>query len=185
MQMTEGWIGLALALTLAGCGVSRGLIAPPQAEERAMHDRGIEALVTSLYEAFCFDPGGQADWKKMEALFAKGASFVAPIQQGRAVRIVDTAGFIDDFKGWIAGSEVGRTGLHERVLRTRIERFANIAHVYVTFEGFVPGEERAQTLGVDSLQLVLDRGQWKVASFTSQYTNAELPLPELFEPGPR
>jgi hypothetical protein len=34
-----------------------------------------------------------------------------------------------------------------------------------------------RTRGVDSLQLVLDRGEWKLASFTTQYSTDDAPLP--------
>lgn len=147
-----------------------------------MEEAKIEGLIDSLYTAFCFDPEGVADWRRMRSLFADGANFVSPIQPGRPVKIVDADGFVADFKQWIETSAVGRTGLHERVTKTRIEVFANIAHAFVTFEGFVPGQEQRQTLGVDSLQLVLEEGEWKVASFSSQYTSPEIPLPPIFVP---
>ncbi|MFT7670224.1 MAG: hypothetical protein ACI8X5_002932 [Planctomycetota bacterium] len=166
---------LFLAFALSACTAMSVAPVPvsPDVDE-------IEQMLARLYQTFSFEPGTEADWDGMRELFAEGASFAAPIRSDQAVKLTDTEAFIADFARWIRTSEVGRTGLHERILSTRIDVFGNIAHAYVTFEGIVPGEEQRQSLGLDSLQLVLDRGQWKLASFTSQYTSAALPLPGRF-----
>ena len=140
----------------------------------------IEAMLSDLYESFCFDAGGEADWASMRGHFAEDASFVS-IRKGVASATgADT--FIADFRRWINTSQEGRTGLHERIVRTRIDSYGDIGHAYVTFEGFVPGSEEAQTLGLDSIQLVRDRGEWKLSSFASQFSNEQLPMPTRFLP---
>lgn len=72
------------------------------------------------------------------------------------------------------------------MLGTRIDLFGVIAHAWVAFEGHAPGESAARTRGLDSIQLVLDRDRWRVASFTTQYETAGRKLPRRFlaEGGP-
>ena len=143
----------------------------------------IEHTIDELYEAFCFDAGGEADWAGMRALFAEGAGFVAPIAPGSTPRAVDADQFVADFREWVTTTPIGETGLHERVIGTRVDVFETIAHAYVAFEGFVPGREEAETRGLDSIQLVKDGEDWKVVSFTSQYEGGELVLPARFVVG--
>ena len=66
------------------------------------------------------------------------------------------------------------------MLTVRVEFYGGIAHAWVAFEGFLPASGELQTRGLDSLQLVLDKGQWKLASFTTQYASKQAPLPERF-----
>ena len=73
-----------------------------------------------------------------------------------------------------------RTGLHERILRIRADVYGSIAHAYVSFEGYVPGEEQARTRGLDSLQFVRDGPRWLLISFTTQYERLRLPMPARF-----
>ena len=130
----------------------------------------------TLYEAFCFDAGGEADWAAMEALFADGAAFVSP----GAAHAVDAEQFLVDFREFIRTSPLGKTGFHERILKVRVDHFGSIAHAWVAFEGFVPGEVEARTRGLDSIQFVLEDEQWRLVSFTTQYEREGLPLPTRF-----
>lgn len=140
----------------------------------------IEQMLDTLYEAFCFDAKGEADWDGMRAVFADGATFVSPIRDGAPAKGVDADRFVKDFKDWCLTGSIRKTGLYERITHTRVDHFNNVGHAYVTFEGYVPGEEKRRTFGLDCLQLIRDSGQWKVISFTSQYTNDKLPMPERF-----
>lgn len=149
-------------------------------EAPAPHEHGTEearAMVERLYRAFCFDAGGEADWTTMRSLFAPGASFVDPFPPGRQPVAVDAERFLASFAAWCRAEEVRSTGLHERIMSLRLERCGGIAHAWVGFEGFQPIDGRLRTRGVDSLQLVLDRGEWKLASFTTQYSTDDAPLP--------
>lgn len=163
---------LALAcLASSACQVVEVRPISTPEEERAT------AMVERLYRAFCFNAGGEADWATMRASFAPGASFVDPFRQGQQPKAVDAECFLATFAAWCKADDVRSTGLHERILRLRLEACGGIAHAWVGFEGFQPTDGRVRTRGVDSLQLVLDRGEWKLASFATQYSSADAPLP--------
>jgi len=152
--------------------------------ERVQHPAEPEALVfiESLYESFDFDRGAEPDWESMRALFAEGATFVAPFAQGDVPRAVGEEAFLDDFRTWVQSEEMQSTGLHEHVLQTRVETFGVIAHAWVSFEGLLPETGEQRSVGVDSLQLVLAPEGWRLASFTTQYTREGLPLPDFLVP---
>lgn len=140
------------------------------------------ATIEALYATFDFDPGGEADWDGMRSLFAPGASFAAPIAPDAEPELMDADAFVGRFQEWVATSEEGATGLHERIVAMKVDRFGHIAQAWVVFEGFVPDGDSpeappATTRGVDSIQLVLGPAGWRVASFTTQYEGGAVALP--------
>jgi hypothetical protein len=180
---------LAAALLALAAGCKTAAPAPPPSADELL---GVRTTLDELYQAFCFEPAGEADWDGMRALFCDGAAFVGPIAPGATPVAVGSEEFLADFQDWVRGSRIGRTGFHERITHARIELFGTVAHAWVTFDGFVPpsgyeaagGAEaalRMNTRGLDSLQLVLDGDRWLVASFTSHYASAAEPLPARFE----
>ena len=174
-RVTSGWLAVALVL-----GACRSPVRPADVGQGPDGLREVHATIEALYLAFCFDAGGEPDWEAMRALFVEGAAFVPPIAPGATPAAGDADAFLSDFARWIETSDVGTTGLHERILRVRVDRFGHIAHAWVAFEGHLPGEADARTRGLDSIQLVLDGERWKVASFTSQYEGRGLLLPTRF-----
>ncbi|MEM7309183.1 MAG: hypothetical protein AAF682_21035 [Planctomycetota bacterium] len=166
----------ALALVLAPLGGCRATGPGPVPVAAAAAE---DALV-ELYRAFCFDAGREPDWDAMRALFAEGAAFVAPIAPGATPRAVDATRFLADFRAYVRRPPYSETGLHERITHVRLDVYGAIAHAYVTFEGFVPGEAAARTRGVDSIQLVRAGERWLLASFTTQYEDEQHPLPARF-----
>lgn len=157
-------------------GDSEGVIAAAQTAHPEL-----AALIDELYVAFSFDANGEADWDAQRAMFAGGATFYAPIAPGGTPVGVDSETFLRDFKAFIAQSPLGESGYHERVIHARIERLGTIAHAWVTFEAFVPGQA-VDRRGVDSMGFVLNGDAWKLSSFATQYESTDLPLPRRFLP---
>jgi hypothetical protein len=179
-------LGMVTCSLWTACRAAPGAADPAPAKVVASSEwddiaaQDVAAALDELYRAFCFDPGGEPDWEGMRTLFADGAVFVAPISAGREVQAVGVDEFFADFRAYAASEPVVRTGLHERIVHRRIDLFGNVAHAFVTFEGFVPGERAARTRGLDSLQWVRDRERWRLVSFTTQYETDGLPMPRRF-----
>lgn len=165
-----------LFAVLPSCGVAQRQ--PSTASDARL---SLERLIDDLYVAFSFDANGEANWDALRSVFAEGATFFAPVAPGGKPVGVDGETFLRDFQGFIAGSPLAKTGYHERALHTRIDSYGTIAHAWVSFEAFVPGEE-ADRRGVDSIGFMLDGGEWKLVSFTTQYESGDLPLPGRFLP---
>ena len=170
------WAGLILlSLATAACA-PRSAPAPVPTPTRS----AIDATLATLYQSFSFDKGKEPEWSVMRSLFLEGASFVDPISDAAQPRAIGVEAFITNFREAVENAPAFREGLRERIVVARVDHFGHVAHAYVTFEGFVPGEYRARTRGVDSIQLVRSGTQWMVASFTTQYEKRDLPLPSRF-----
>lgn len=165
-----GLSALAGVLVLSGCLSTDTSGTRDHADEQGdPRSLAIEAMLEELYAAFCFTPGGRLDWERLRSLFADGAVFVAPFAEGASPVASGAEAFIRDFKSFIESSPLKDTGFTERILHSRVEVAGTIGHAWVTFEGYRPGEKQALTRGIDSIQLVLDHGNWKLLSFTTQY----------------
>lgn len=147
------------------------------ADEPSAEVRAIEGAVDELYRAFSFGPGGEADWDGMRELFLDGATFVSPIADGSAPATQNVDEFLAGFREWSTTGEWSTSGLHERVTHVAVRRLGHIATTWVTFEGFVPGESDAETLGVDAIQWVRSPVGWRLASFATQYANDAIEIP--------
>lgn len=161
------WILLLISLTACR--------ATPAAETAP-----IEAVIDELYAAFGFDPRAEPDWATQRRIYLEGATFAGPIQAGRPALAQGTEEFLEGFREFVLAGPYSGSGLHERILAVRVDRFGGIAHAYVAFEGFAPGDPQALTRGLDSLQFVLDRGDWKLLSFSTQYEGGGLVIPARF-----
>jgi hypothetical protein len=155
----------------------------PKAADEAATARNLRATLDVLYQAFSFDAGGAPVWDGLRKLFLPGASFVDPVRPGTPPRAVGAEEFLGKFRTWVETNPKAKAGFRERIVAVRLDHFGHVAHAYVTFEGYVPGTAAAETRGLDSIQLLLDGGAWKVASFTTQYESQDLPLPDRFGAG--
>ena len=153
--------------------------APTAARPSARPD-GIDSTLARLYESFSFQKGNAPAWTVMRHLFLDGATIVDPVRPGTVPHAVGIDRFLSNFRKAVARAPSFRNGFVERILVTRVDSFGNIAHAYVTFEGFAPAHEAEAIRGVDSIQLFLVGSTWKVASFTTQYEKKDLPLPARF-----
>lgn len=149
----------------------------PSAKEAAA---AIEASIAELYTAFCFDAGGEAQWDQIEAHFLESAIIVNPYPVGGHPSVVTRAQFLKEFQNYVRSDSVRETGLHERVLAIQADHYGNVAHAYVSFEGFIPATGVVRTRGLDSLQMVREGARWRVASFTTQYETEGLAIPARF-----
>ncbi|MEZ5979293.1 MAG: hypothetical protein R3F34_13865 [Planctomycetota bacterium] len=183
---------LPFAAGLGGCRATEVEVEEHADGPSAAESAGVLAAVDELYRAFCFEPGGEADWDAMRALFCDGAAFVAPLGRGQVPRAVDADAFVGDFQDWIRSSRVGRTGFHEIVTHVDVELFGTVAHTFVVFDGVVPesgvdaaggpdAAARMRTRGVDSIEWARSGERWLLVSFTTQYASRDLPVPARLE----
>lgn len=168
MNWTRALTG-PLLVALAACR------AAPPAEHAELR-----AVLDELYVAFNFDPGAEPDWATQRRIYLEGAVFVPPMRAGSAPRADDTEAFLAGFRDYVNSEPYRTTGFHERIIGVRAEAFGGVAHAFVAFEGFAPGDGVTRTRGLDSLQFVRAGDTWKLVSFATQYEGAGLALPPRF-----
>ena len=128
----------------------------------------VRKTLDSLYSAFGFKMGGDPDWTTIRHLALNGAAFVsapAPKQQRVAI---DIEKFISDYKSYIVKSGLRKTGYTEHILSADIQIIGTVSVATVVFKASIAGDKRPRKSGMDNLQLLLDKGRWKIMAFTTQ-----------------
>lgn len=184
---------IAAAAVVAGLGVLVACrdVRPARAIDVAIAEStedadALRATIDALYAAFCFDPGAEPDWATQRRIYLAGAVFIPPLRADRTpetVGVQDSKRFLADFAEYVASEPYRASGFHERIIGLDVGVFGGVAHAFVAFEGFVPGDGATVTRGLDSLQLVHDGERWRLVSFTTQYEADGLVLPERFRSG--
>ncbi len=70
----------------------------------------------------------------------------------------------------------------ENEVARRIETFGNIAHVFSTYASRKTADAEPFARGINSIQLVRQRGRWWIAQITWQEESAALPIPPEYLP---
>ena len=121
----------------------------------------IDELMELFYRVISFNEGGSPDWVSMAQLFSKHARITRVTPE--AVDHLDLDGFRSMAEELI---EVGAfTSFFERETARRVDRYGNVIHVASAYETRIsPDAVDYIERGVNSLQLILENGGWKICS---------------------
>jgi hypothetical protein len=135
----------------------------------------MDAIVAALYDVIS-GPPGKRDWDRFRSLFYPGARLIPTgiRQTGEAGSRVLSA---DDY---VQRSSPGmeQNGFFEREISRRTEKFANIAHLFSTYESRRAKEdEKPFARGINSIQMMNDGKRWWILSIFWQGEDPKNPLP--------
>lgn len=141
----------------------------------------ISAIVTAMYESISGPAGKERQWNRLRSLFVPGAF---SIRTGRlpdgttGFRAMSTEDYIAQAGPWLANR-----GFYEREIHRIEERFADIAHVFSTYESLhTPDDPQPFMRGINSLQLMFDGHRWWILSACWQHEGPETPIPRKYLP---
>lgn len=143
----------------------------------------LDAIVTALYDAISFQQGAMPNWERFRSLFEPTAVMVrvdprltAIPPREREEPATRASGIEDYITRTTAAIESGAlTAFCERELNRRTEVFADVAHVFSTYERTAEAGELRR--GINSLQLVKDGTRWWIVSlsWTDETDDSQLP----------
>lgn len=117
-----------------------------------------------FYEAISFPEGGAPNWDLMATLFSSHARITRITPEG--IDYLDLPGFRS------MGEELlvvgAYTSFYQRELARGVDRYGGVMHVASAYETKVsPRASDYLERGINSLQLVLEGGSWKILSVCS------------------
>lgn len=136
-----------------------------------------EKVVGELYELVTFPAGQTPDWQQVKSLFIEEAVIVLKTGRDR-MSVFTVEGFVQDFVSFIESSGVEETGFEERILRTSVTTYGDIASVLVLYQTRIPGSPRTPRQGIDHFQLIRSDESWKIIAVTNERVVSDRPLPE-------
>lgn len=136
-----------------------------------------EALVSTALKIISGPKGQKRDMEKFKALFLPDAQMGGVFFKGDSsfVRITTVTQFADR-----NGPAYADMGFYENQLALQVDRFANIATAFQTYETRYGKEGKVEARGINTYQLVFDKGRWWIASLLFTPETAKLPIPDKY-----
>ncbi len=136
-----------------------------------------EALVETALKIISGPKGQKRDMEKFKALFLPDAQMGGVFYGGDSsfVSIITVTKFAER-----NGPAYADLAFYENQIGLRVERFANIATAFQTYETRYGKDGKVEARGINTYQLVFDKGRWWVASLLFTPETAKQPIPEKY-----
>lgn len=139
----------------------------------------IETLISKLYSAICFLPGGKPDFDLLRTLFIPGAKMIS--NNADQPVIMEVEGYVERMTNGINSGRL--VSFQESEVASTTEVFGKIAHRFSTYTSrFLPEDEKPFDVGINSIQMMEVDGKWLISSLLWNNVNDARPLPEKYLP---
>lgn len=139
----------------------------------------VDSLMNALYSSISFDKQTAPDYARFKSLFTDGAQLInvkdttsytiTPANYEKIMSQQQSSGKLSSFK--------------EQELYRTVDHFGNIMQVFSTYETHVntpQGPDSAR--GINSLQLIKKKGQWKISTIIWYQESKQHPIPKQYLP---
>ncbi len=137
----------------------------------------VEAITAAGLKIISGPKGQPRDMEMFKALFLPNAQMGGVFFKGDSsfVRITTVEAFADK-----NGPAYANLGFYENQLSLKVERFGNIATAFQAYETRYSKDGKVEARGVNTYQLVFDKGRWWIASLLFTPENEKQPLPKKY-----
>jgi len=121
----------------------------------------LDGVLNRLYEVISFNEGGEPDWEGMKSVFSSHARITRVTPEG--IDHLDLPTFCAMAREML---DLGAyTAFHEREVSRRVDRLGAVVHVLSAYETRRhPAAADRLGQGINSIQLVIENGDWRVVS---------------------
>jgi len=136
-------------------------------------------LIEALYRMVSFGPGPEPDWEMFRGVFLPEAVLVVAPRGPRPMRVMDVAGFIQDWRDFFRDAKLEDKGFTETIAGMKVDQVGGLAHAWVIFEPRIGGTAAGARVirGLDSIELSFDGTRWWVAAITTEFEGPGLRIP--------
>jgi len=140
-----------------------------------------DQTIEVLYSVISGDAGEERDWELFKSLFTLDAKLI-PIQTNKQGELkasyLSPQDYIDRSGAWLV-----ENGFFEKEMYREEDCFANICHLFSTYEAFRSSEDTEPFMrGINSIQMMYDNNRWWIINISWQAENKEYPLPTKYLP---
>ena len=151
--------------------------ATPAVEAKPEDVRSVDSILAATYDVISGAAGKKRDWDRFRSLFHSGARL---IPAGRRAGESEVNARVFTPEEYIQRSRpfLEKDGFFERGVSNKIDRYANIAQVFSTYESRHNADDAEPfQRGINSFQLVFDGKRWWVLTILWQGETPETPIP--------
>jgi hypothetical protein len=139
--------------------------------------KSIDNIVAALYDVISGPAGQKRDWNRFRSLFWPGAHLI-PVgakqdKSGYAPRLLSVEDYVTRTDPFFA-----KEAFYESAVANRVEQWAQIAHVFSTYESRHAKGEKPFARGINSIQLLNDGQRWWVLNVLWINESEQNHLPE-------
>lgn len=159
-----------------------GIPAQTQTAETAREDSAAPEKVVSEFFALGSGPAGPRDFDRMRSLFATGGRVITIRRPKANVKIEPATAVTRSIDEYIQEAQkyLATNPNYERVVKTWVERYANLAQVFCAFEASNSLAGEITFRGVGSFQLLWDGKRWWILTAYWQGERPNEPLPTRY-----
>lgn len=155
----------------------------PAPSAYANDSKTVDSMIKSLYDVISGPAGKKRDWNRFRAMFVPEARMTVSAL-GSGGKMVRNSLTPEDYVTRI-GPIIERDGFFEKELNRRTEQFAEIAHVFSTYETKrAESDEKPLARGINSIQLWNDGKRWWILSVYWQAEGQGRTIPIKYLPDP-
>ncbi len=148
--------------------------AAPQAKIEDV--QSIESILAATYDVISGPLGKKRDWDRFRALFYPGARLIPtgkrPNETEVRARVLSPDEYVER-----SAPLLEKEGFFERGVSNKIDHYANIAHVFSTYESRHNADDaKPFQRGINSFQLVNDGKRWWIMTIMWQGETADMPI---------
>jgi hypothetical protein len=141
-----------------------------------------DAILQAAYDVISGPAGKARNWDRFRAMLIPEARFIVAVPDSKGTitaQVYDTDSFIKGFDSY-----VGSHGFFEKGIAQRTEQFANIAHVFSTYESRNNATDaKPFARGINSFQLMNDGKRWYIVTIYWQEESDKNPIPKKYLKG--
>ena len=145
----------------------------------------VDDIMTAVYDVISGPAGQKRDWNRFRSLFIEGARL---IPTGRNRETGETGHGVLTVEDYVsrAGPQLEGGGFFEAEVARRVERYGNVVHVFSTYESRRNADDAEPFMrGINSFQLLQEKGRWWVVTIFWQPEYPDLPIPERYLSSPK
>lgn len=139
----------------------------------------IDAIVTALYDVISGPSGQERDWNRLRSLFIPSARMIPTALRPNGetgVRVLNVENYISSAEPYLI-----QNGFFEREIARRVNRFGNVAQVFSTYDSRHKADDPEPfSRGINSIQLLHERGRWWVVTIFWDAERADNPIPQKY-----
>lgn len=161
--------------TMIGAAVALGVVSAPGFAQQSTPGETLE----TLYDVISGPVGEERDWDLFRQLFVDGARMTVVVPQEDGTNRLATLS-PDDYVER-AGPNLVTNGFTEVELERRTYHYGGMATVLSTYEGIYQSTGEVMAVGLNTLVIVKEGEDWKIASIAWRAADEDWPLERAFE----
>lgn len=177
--MVRGSLGLAHRRCKVSHFGSAGVSIPTSQPLDTADVASVDAIIKAAYDVISGPAGEERDWDRFRSMFMEGARLI-PTGREHSGETRHGLLTVEDYISR-AGPQLENNGFFEVEVARRMERYGSVVHVFSTYESRRNADDAEPFMrGINSFQLLYEKGRWWVVTIFWQPEYPDLPIPKQY-----